>query len=138
MAKKEKQSAGAISRRIQSQIQTLRNQGHVVNIYHVRCFVLKTSPGGETVCEYMTHKQYNKTYDPHKFIADVSPIGGYTEIEIKKDDVVIARGKFNQNVTNVTSFNRRIGYQAAWGRAVKQLLGRPMLRALKAGEVNIL
>lgn len=141
MAKQSR--GGKISRRIQEQIQILRAQGHVVNVYHVRHFAIA---GGSAVNEYMTHKQYNQRFDgapKHAFATEASAIGGYTEIEIKKDGVVTARGKFNQNLTNLCringydnapSFNRRIGFQYAWGQAVKSLLGRQFLKALRLGE----
>ena len=136
MAKQSR--GGKISRRIQEQIQTLRAQGHIVNVYHVRHF---TIAGGSAVNEYMTHRQYNERFNgagKHAFSTEASAVGGYTEIEIKKDGVITARGKFNQNITNLPeyapSFNRRIGFQAAWGQAVKSLLGRPALKALKLGE----
>lgn len=139
MAKQSR--GGKISRRIQEQIQTLRAEGHVVNVYHVRYFPL--------LGKYLTHKQYNVQFEgkvyhnKHAFATEAAAVGGYTEIEIKKDDVVIARGKFNQNFTNLCrisgydnapSFNRRIGFHYAWGQAVKQLLGRAVLKSLRLGE----
>ena len=147
--------SGALSQSITKQIQTLRETGHTVNIYHVRYFpnLAEFVATGE-YNHYMTHKQFlkavengslvnaegqiisNKQLQYKKFEQEVSPFDGETRIEIKKGDVVIAYGHFKQSILDKNGlclpFTRRIGFQAAWGRTVKRMLGRSALKNLKA------
>ena len=133
------------SQEIAKQIQKLRSTGLVVNVFHRRYFPNVAYLGSDAKdCHYMTHKQYNrllaekKIYSvspvgSYKFEHVVSAYGGYTEIEITNNGTIITFGRLKQSIVkrdgNCLPFTKRIGYQGAWGRCVKRLLGKTGLVA---------
>lgn len=93
-------------------VETLRKDGYKVRVYHGRYFPTFNFGRGEYVSKREVVTKYN--YDDASF---VSSFGGFTRVEVSKDGQT-AVGKYN---FGNRQFNRKIGLQAAIGRALHNL-----------------
>ena len=127
---------------IQDAFSELRKEGFTVRVHHVRKFdgvasivdgpfdnmltrgeferaveldklvAIVTSPDGDIL------NTYDAEGDDFEFGKQVSPTGGFTSVTIERDGRVITKGKFS---FNKKPFNKRVGLQAAFGRAVQHI-----------------
>ncbi len=124
----------------QSRINELRQNGYTVRVNHVRAFDFVAADTNDGLDNMLTRGEFSRAVSDGKlryvdknedgsylndYIAEndelvygkqVSPIGGFTTVAIEKDGETVARGKF---AFNKNQFVKRIGLDAAFGRAVK-------------------
>lgn len=116
---------------VKSEIQRLKDQGYTVRIQHVRKFpnaYIYENTGdyenmmtkGEFIKASQDRKLFREDmwsiYNGAKYGLEVSPTGGFTSVVIQRGEHLISKGK--KNFTH-TTFNRKIGVQAALGHALK-------------------
>lgn len=101
-------------------VETLRKDGYKVRVYHGRCF---GDYNGFVDTDFAVSKKdsvtasYQNTMGQSIKSTNLSSFGGFTRIEVSKDGQT-AVGKYN---FGNRQFNRKIGLQAAIGRALQNL-----------------
>ncbi len=96
-------------------VDQLKAEGNRVDVYHARRFC------NNTLSTMMSRKEFTEKCNesPEFSSLELDNRSGYTHIRITTPDGKVGEGKYN--VKRGCQFNRKIGIQAAAGRALKSL-----------------
>lgn len=100
-------------------VESLRKEGYKVRVYHARCWLDENGMGG--MMDLFSKKDRLTQYSKLENIT-LSSWGGRTTVELTSPNGQYhSIGRYNHGNGSNKQFNRKIGLQAAIGRALKNL-----------------